>query len=203
MEPRQRLSEHLKMHGPTSIKGLMQALSLSENAVRHHLLALEREGYVMAVSDRYGEGAGRPARLYGLTDAAEDLFPKHYEKLLELVLEEAEHQEVLDPLVGNLVRRLAEQIRPHIDHLEPEKRIAVSAERLNLGGNLSRLERTPGGWELRAYNCPYLAAGCRFEQVCNIAPRVMSMATGLLAERVVCQRDGKEACHVVITIGLV
>jgi len=202
MDPRQRLCEHLKMHGPSSIRDLIHALALSENAVRHHLLALERDGYVHAVQDQPREGAGRPARLYGLTEAAETLFPKYYAQLLELVLTEAEHQTMLDPLVSSLVRRLADQIRPRLEHLAHEERILLAAEHLHLGGNLSQLERTPGGWELRAYNCPYLAAGCRFEAVCDIAPRVLSIATGLAAQRVVCQRDGKAACHVVISIGL-
>ncbi|SMB94477.1 helix-turn-helix transcriptional regulator [Deinococcus hopiensis] len=202
MDPKQRLCEHLKMHGPTSIRDLMQALQISENAVRHHLAALERGGYLRAVDDQPREGAGRPARLYGLTETAETLFPKYYAELLELILAEAEHQTMLDPLVGSLVKRLADQIRPKLENLTHEERILLAAEHLNLGGNLSQLERTPGGWELRAYNCPYLAVGCRFEAVCNIAPRVLSIATGLAAERVVCQRDGKAACHVLISIGL-
>ena len=202
MDPKQRLCEHLKMQGPTSIRDLMQALKISENAVRHHLTALERDGYLHAVDDQPREGAGRRAKLYGLTQTAESLFPKYYAELLELILAEAEHQTMLDPLVGSLVKRLADQIRPKLENLSHEERILLAAEQLNLGGNLTQLERTPGGWELRAYNCPYLAVGCRFEAVCNIAPRVLSIATGLVAERVVCQRDGKAACHVLISIGL-
>lgn len=178
----------------------MQALALSENAVRHHLQALEREGFARGVSEYQGEGAGRPARLYALTEAAETLFPKYYAQLLELVLAEAEAQALLEPLVGSLVRRLADQIRPLVEHLDPDARILMTAQRLNLGGHLSQLERTPGGWELRAYNCPYLAAGCKFEAVCNIAPRVISLATGFTAERVICQRDGQPACHLTVTI---
>ncbi|MFC4425951.1 helix-turn-helix transcriptional regulator [Deinococcus navajonensis] len=202
MDPRQRLCEHLKRKGPASIRDLMSTLTLSENAVRHHLQFLEREGYVRPVQEQQGEGAGRPARLYALTQAAELLFPKYYDQLLELVLAEAEEQALLDPLVGRVVRRLADQLRPHVEHLAPEDRILLVAERLNLGGSLSDLERTPGGWELRAYNCPYLAAGCRFEAVCDMAPRILSLATGLPTERVACQRDGRAACHLTIHIGL-
>lgn len=201
MEPRQRLCEHLKRNGPTTIRDLIVVLSLSENAVRHHLQALEREGFVRPVHDQQGEGVGRPARLYALTEAAETLFPKYYAQLLELVLAEAEAQALLEPLVGRVVKRLAAQIRPQLENLGPEERILVAAQRLNLGGSLSQLERTPGGWELRAYNCPYLAAGCRFEAVCDIAPRVLSLATGLPTERVDCQRDGKPACHLTVSIG--
>lgn len=199
MEPRQRLSEHLKRYGPTSIRDLMQALELSENAVRHHLQALEREGFVRAVSDQQGEGAGRPAKLYGLTAAAESLFPKYYAELLEFILAEAEAQAMLEPLFDSLVKRLANQIRPQLGNLDPETRLQITARYLNLGGSLSDLERTPGGWEFRAYNCPYLAVGCKFEAVCNTVPRVITLATGLPAERAACQRDGLPACH--ITIG--
>lgn len=203
MEARQRLCEHLKRVGPTTIRDLTETLSLSENAVRHHLHSLEREGFVCLVHDQQAERVGRPAKLYGLTEAAESLFPKGYAQLLELVLAEAEAQSLLELLVGSVVNRLADQIRPQIENLNPEERILVAAQHLNLGGSLSHLERTPAGWELRAYNCPFLAAGCRFEPVCDIAPRVLSLATGLPSERVTCQRDGKPACHLTVAIAQV
>lgn len=192
---RQRLLEHLKRHGPTGTRDLTEALGLSENAVRHHLHALERQGFVRGDAlEHPGQGAGRPARLYALTDAAEGLFPKRYAELLELLLAEAEAQSLLEPLVSSLVRRLADQLRPRLEGLSGEARLQAALESLNLGGSLTQLEPTEGGWEVRAYNCPYLSAGCRFEAVCDLGPRVITLATGLPAERVVCQRDGERAC---------
>lgn len=198
-EPRQRLIEHLKRHGPTSIRDLMRTLSLSENAVRHHLQALEREGYACRDSLVPPESAGRPAVLYALTEKAEHLFPKHYAELLALVLAEADAQAVLEPLLTSLAQRLAGQIEPHVRTLDPVARLHATATHLKLGGNLSDLTVTPAGWELRAYNCPYLRAGQQFEAICDMVPRVITLATGLPAERPACQRDGHPAC--LLTIG--
>ncbi|MFC4637688.1 helix-turn-helix transcriptional regulator [Deinococcus hohokamensis] len=199
VEPRQHLIEHLKRKGPTSIRELMEAVHLSENAVRHHLHALEREGYVCRDSLAHAEGAGRPPVLYALTEKAEHLFPKHYAELLALVLAEADHQAVLQPLLDSLVRRLAAQIQPAVAHLDPAARLQITAAQLHLGGNLSELKATPGGWEFRAYNCPYLKAGQQFEAICDMVPQVIALATGLPAERPACQRDGFPACQ--LTIG--
>ncbi len=41
----------------------------------------------------------------------------------------------------------------------------------------------------------YYEAGLRFEPVCDLLPRTIRRATGLPAERVVCQRDGARACR--------
>lgn len=69
---------------------------------------------------------------------------------------------------------------------------------MDYGDMLGTLEETPAGWELKAHNCLYYATGQRFEQVCNLPPKVITRATGLPAERPFCQRDGKRACHFLI-----
>lgn len=190
---------HLKRNGPTTIKQLIDHLGLAETAVRHHLHLLERQGFVQQGGPVDSDGVGRPAKTYQLTDTAEGLFPKQYRQLLELVLTTANAHGELPALMTHLTEHLVHELTPKLHGLNGEDRLKAAVHHLDLSGPLVDLERTPGGWEVHAYNCPYLAVGRKFEAVCDLAPRVLTLATGLPAERPACQRDGERACR--LTIG--
>lgn len=193
MDTRVLLLAHLKRRGPASVRELSEALDVSENAVRHHLAALGREGYLSEALER--DGVGRPAKRYWLTLAAEGLFPKRYHELLEAVLTQAESLGDLDALVAGVAARLADQVRGGLPGGDPRARLRALMEHLDYGDMLGALQATEGGWEFKAYNCVYRDIGCSFEPVCDLLPRIVTLATDLPAERVVCQRDGKRYCH--------
>src|SRR5437763_12185091 len=69
-----------------TVEELVQALDLTENAVRAQLVALERDGLVQQSGKRRSNS--KPASLYTLTEAAEGLFPKAYGPVLRQLLEE-------------------------------------------------------------------------------------------------------------------
>ncbi|GIW29416.1 MAG: transcriptional regulator [Meiothermus sp.] len=193
--PRQ-LMEYLKQHGPSTIKELMTHLGLSETAVRHQLSSLEKSGWLVKEQRRLGKG--RPATVYSLTKASEGLFPKRYPELLDAVLAEAEREGLIERLLEGVAESMARELRQKLEGLEGPARLEALLAHMDYGDMLGTLEETPAGWELKAHNCLYYATGQRFEQVCNLPPKVIARATGLPAERPFCQRDGKRACHFLI-----
>lgn len=198
METRDRVLRHLKRRGPSTVAEVAAALSLSLNATRHHLLALERAAIVASEPDRdRSDGrraAGRPARRYGLTLAAEDAFPKRYPELLAALLAVADQQRVLDPLLRGVVDALATPLRAQLMQLPPRERLWRLLQALEYGDMLPALTAESGGWTLVAHNCVYRDAGCQAVGVCELLPRVVEAATDLPAERLSCQRDGLAAC---------
>ena len=70
--------------GPRTVNDLARSLELTDNAVRLHLSALERDGLVEQEGVR--RGIGKPAHVFQLTSEAESLFPKAYATLLGEVL---------------------------------------------------------------------------------------------------------------------
>lgn len=192
MDSRTELINYLKQHGASTIPTLIKTLKLSENAVRHHLSSLQTEGFISVSSKR--QGLGRPAKLYALTVAAEGLFPKRYEELLTVILEEAQAKDLLEPILNAVVKRFIKDLGETRSSQTPEERLMALLEKLDYGEMLGQLEPTPFGWELKAYNCVYKDAGCKVEAVCDLLPKVISQATGLDAERPHCQRDGMRAC---------
>lgn len=195
MESRDRLLARLKRTGPATVPELVDASGLSENTVRHHLTRFRAAGLVDE-AEALHEGPGRPAKRYRLTRAAEGHFPKRYDELLQLVLAEAEAEDRLSPLLDGVARRLGGALRDELARLPPKQRLLALMERLDYGDMLGQLEETAGdGWTFEAHNCVYYQAGVRFEPVCDLLPRSIRSATGLPAERVVCQRDGSRTCH--------
>ena len=192
MSSRQALIAELKQQGGCTLQSLKEKLGLSENALRHHLGQLEHEGF-LSISEKR-EGVGRPAKVYALSSYAEGLFPKRYGELLGIILEEAHDKDWLEPLIKGVVDKLVKQISSNLTGKSAEERLMYLLEHLDYGEMLGQLEATEQGWELRAYNCVYRDAGCKFEAICDLLPRVISEVTGLDTVRPFCQRDGNRAC---------
>src|SRR5688572_13552132 len=70
-----------------TINDLSESLGLTDNAVRTHVAALSRDGIIEPVGTQRDTG-GKPARLYALTEAGEELFPKAYAMVLAGLVEE-------------------------------------------------------------------------------------------------------------------
>src|SRR5436305_14812310 len=67
-----------------TVNELAAALGLTDNAVRAHLLSLERDGLVHQSGIQ--PGVRRPHATYALTADAEQIFPKAYGPLVDLIL---------------------------------------------------------------------------------------------------------------------
>ena len=67
-----------------TVNELADALRLTDNAVRAHLLSLERDGLVSQAGKQ--PGFRKPHATYALTADAEQIFPKAYGALLDILL---------------------------------------------------------------------------------------------------------------------
>ncbi|HYC31363.1 MAG TPA: winged helix-turn-helix transcriptional regulator [Gemmatimonadales bacterium] len=175
-----------------TITSLAEALGLTDNAVRTHVAALERDGVVTHVGTRRDTG-GKPARVYDLTSAGEELFPKAYALVLGSLVEEisrtAGRERTLELLRG-VGRRLVADIPASAG---PEDRINAAAAVLRgLGGDLD-VERVPEGWRLRGYGCPLSAVTGGHPEVCALAQALVEEITGAPVKEC-CEREGRPRC---------
>jgi predicted ArsR family transcriptional regulator len=67
-----------------TVNELAEALQITDNAVRAHLLSLERDGLIRQSGTQ--RGIRKPHFAYELTDEAEHLFPKAYDALLNQLI---------------------------------------------------------------------------------------------------------------------
>ena len=90
--------------GVWTVDDLAARLELTDNAVRFHLEALEREGIVKKEGLRRTGGVGQPATMYSLTAGAEESFSRAYAPVLIAALEELRDQMSRPQLMSFLKR---------------------------------------------------------------------------------------------------
>jgi predicted ArsR family transcriptional regulator len=179
-----------------TITSLADALRLTDNAVRTHVAALERDGIVEHVGTQRDTG-GKPARIYQLTREGEELFPKAYAMVLTGLVEEIARTQGRKRAVA-LLRSVGRQVAASVaSPAGAEARVEAAAAALRgLGGDLE-VQRTDRGWRLQGYGCPLSAVAARRPEVCALAQAVVEEITGRpVAE--CCEREGRPRCGFVV-----
>ncbi len=191
-ETRAKLLNLLRRSRQT-ITALADALHLTDNAVRTHIAALERDGIVEQVGTHRDTG-GKPARVYGLTGEGEELFPKAYALVLGELVEEiarVDGWERATALLRAVGQRAASGAVAPVDR---EGRVAVAAAALrSLGGDVDVL-RTDGEYTLQGYACPLSAVTAKHPQVCALARALVEEITGEPVTEC-CERGARPRCR--------
>ena len=167
----------LLRQGHATVEELARALKLTDNAVRSHLAALERDGLVIQSGLR--RGVGKPAYAYALTPDAERFFPKSYGALLNLMLDALSERlpaDALDDLLRDVGHRMAAgQPAPTGDlRGRVERAVALLGE---LGG-LAGVQEQDGGFVIQGCSCPLAAAVEGHPQSCQIAETLLADVIG-------------------------
>ncbi len=175
-----------------SINDLAAGVGITDNAVRGHVAALERDGLVRARAQR--ATGGKPAQLYELTAAAEELFPKAYALVLTELLasiREEQGDAAMMATLSEVGRRLAQSAGT--SGADPEARVRAAAALLeSLGGALT-IEHDAGGWLLRSAGCPLSGAVVREPALCSLVETVVGEVSGCRT-REICDRTGLPKC---------
>jgi predicted ArsR family transcriptional regulator len=163
----------LLRRGVATVEDLAQALGLTDNAVRSHLTALERDGLVAQSGVR--RGVGKPAYTYALTPDADRLFPKAYGVLLSLMLDvlaERLPPAALDDLLRDMGQRLAQgQPAPTGDL---RARVDGAARLLDGLGGLAGVEEDEAGFVIVGCSCPLAAAVEGHPEACLLAEALLA-----------------------------
>ena len=175
-----------------TITSLADTLRLTDNAVRTHVAALEREGVVEHVGAQRGTG-GKPARIYDLTSEGEELFPKAYALVLGGLVEEIARSEG-EARAVELLRAVGRRVGagvPASDGTEARAKAAAAALR-SLGGDLE-VTAADGGWRLKGYGCPLSAVTAGRPEVCALAQALVEEITGRPVTEC-CDRGARPRC---------
>jgi predicted ArsR family transcriptional regulator len=175
-----------------TITSLADALRLTDNAVRTHVAALERDGIVEPAGIQRGTG-GKPARIYELTAEGEELFPKAYALVLAGLVEEIARTEGAERATA-LLRSVGRQVAGSVARPDDagERVQAAAAALRGLGGDLE-VRRTEDGWRLQGYGCPLSAVTARRPEVCALAQALVEEITGRSVAEC-CEREGRPRC---------
>lgn len=190
----------LQQHGPMSTKQLRAALGVSSlNAVREQLTGLAADGLVETSTMR--QGAGRPTHLYALSAKAQGLFPKGYDVLLKLLLEELATRTSgaeLEAILAGVSTRLAETYGGREAGEALEQRLATLVQSFAQHGTPISVVEQQDRLVLHGYSCPYYNVAQETSQVCGIEQQMLEQVLGRpvrLTRRIV---DGHASCQFVV-----
>ena len=159
---------------------LADALGLTDNAVRAHLAALERDGLVEQHRSRVRGGVGKPAYVYQLTAQADGLLPKAYAPVLQLLLTCLAERMKPEDLEG-LLREVGRRAAVGRAGAEEDLRLRIDAAYGLLGelGGVADLEEADGTVWIRGFSCPLAALVPEHPLVCRLAEALLTEVVGL------------------------
>jgi predicted ArsR family transcriptional regulator len=192
----------LLRRGAKTVEELARAVGVTDNAVRLHLAALERDGLVRALGVRREGSVGKPATLYGVPPEADATFSRAYEPLLTTLLVtltgrlgERELTEVL----RDVGRQLASTTPS--DSMSLEQRVRAAAAVLDSLGGDTTVERESGddaAWVVRGFACPLSRSVAECPPLCLAVEELVAGITGAkVVER--CDRSESPRCTFLVS----
>lgn len=176
---RQRILEYLQRQGRGTVKELGELLSLTSTGIRQHLTVLERDGLVDAREER--GRVGRPTLVYSLTEKADSLFPKTYDTLANLLLEEirgSEGNEKLHKIMQNVAQRLAEPFTDRVEGRPLKERVEETTRIMEEQGCLVDSSEKDGEFFIDEYTCPFPKTAEQDRAVCALHVEFVSILSG-------------------------
>jgi predicted ArsR family transcriptional regulator len=161
-----------------TVNELAAAMGVTDNAVRPHLTALERDGLVEQRSVR--RGVGKPAYVYHLTAEADALLPKAYGPLLSLLLSTLSDRmapEAVEELLRDVGRRVA-AAQP-VPGGDPRARIDAAVGVLGALGGVADIEETDDAVWIRGCSCPLAAIVPEHPEACQLAEALLTEVIGV------------------------
>jgi len=171
-------------------------LEISRNAVQQHMDKLERDGYVKM--GMLNKTAGRPVRVFVLTEAGINSFPKQYAWFSELILANLKQEmgaEALQRYLHQLATALAQGLLPQLAGKQKEEQYAELIRIMNELGFKARLNTTDGEQpSIEAFNCIYHDLTQKFEEVCEFDRALMTSLLNQDIDHVECMAKGGCVC---------
>ena len=190
----------LVRRGERTVNTLAERLRISDNAVRMHLIALERDGLIKRSGIIRSGGAGQPAAEYDLTPSGELALSTAYPAALAALAAAA--GERLDPRARRALfleagRRLAETISAKEGGTLQERAESCASLIDSLGGSAT-VTAAKGSATIEGAGCPLAAAVRREPATCFLIEGLLEQHGGVRAEQM-CSHGDRPACRFRLT----
>ena len=173
---RGRILDLLRAKAQT-VNELAAALDLTDNAVRAHL---ERDGLIHQAGTQ--PGFRKPHATYALTAESEQIFPKAYGPLLDLLLTVLARKlspKELRAAMREVGRRVADNHLLEVEGKPRAQRIEAALRILKELGGSATFQESAGRHFIRGNNgCPLAAATAHHSEACLIAESLLTQIIG-------------------------
>jgi predicted ArsR family transcriptional regulator len=183
----------LLRQGSRTIEELSTALGLTGNAVRSHIAALERNGFVVPAEQR--RTSRKPAQAYAIRPEAEQRLSKAYAPVLAGLLQILARK--MDPAdLRSLMREVGEQLADGHAASKADRLAGVRAAAMvlnDLGGAVV-VEQHNGELQLRGDGCPLAEAVRVHPEACRAVEALVSRVVGASVTEQ-CQHGDRPRCN--------
>ncbi|MGQ9571980.1 MAG: helix-turn-helix transcriptional regulator [Dehalococcoidia bacterium] len=197
----------LKRRAGSTVEELATALDLARMTIRQHLAALQRDNLVVAREVR--RPTGRPHFAYSLTAEGEETFPKRYDRLADMIIDEVallEGREIegLSPaekkalLFRKLARRVARQYVQRLEGKSLAERVVAVVDILQAESGFAEWQKLEGHFEILGYNCPYRRVAESQDEVCVWHQELLNELLGGRVRAVERQSRGGDCCRFIV-----
>lgn len=195
-----KILEHLLDHPDgATLDGLAACLGVTRTAAQQHVVRLLDLGY-LAFEDARG-AVGRPRRLYRLTEAGIDAFPRKYSWLANAILAQLATQ--MGPagsrgFMGELAGAVAQSLDlPAPADSTPDQRLRQVTALLNDLGYRAVLKpgAEAGAYVIEAVNCVYHSVAIQHPELCQFDVSLIGHASGMDVRLECCIARGGNACR--------
>ncbi len=159
----------LKKNGGMSIDDLSKLIEITPMGIRQHLLSLEKKGIVTYVPRR--RGIGRPGFVYMLTDAANELFPKAYDKFAVGLLRDIRKREGDEKIDAIFNWRRDRLFKARKDALSGKRSVEETLNALKQileeDGHFVEISKNSDNYQLKQYHCPINKLAKEFPDACK------------------------------------
>lgn len=183
----------LLREGTWTVDDLAERLSLTDNAVRFHMDALEKVGTVRKDGVRR-IGVGQPASVYSLSPVGEEAFSRAYAPVLIACLEELRDRSSAQQ-VATFLRRVGKRLARGFTHSPGPlaARVAGASDLLNTLGGITSVEKSGNTFRIVGRACPLSRAVEADHCVCAAVTSLVAEVVGAeVKER--CDRSGRPKC---------
>ena len=194
---KQLLKLLLKNKPGLTVDELSQELTITRNAVRQHLAALESDGLVAQGATR--PSGGRPQQLYALTGKGKEVFPRHYSWFAQLVIEAIKRErgsEGLSERLGEIGAGVAAQLRSQSPGLETREqkvaKLAVVMDQLGYNAKTTVAGKAP---VIEADNCVFHELAVKNPEICHFDLAMMGAFTDSKVDHQECMARGGNVCR--------
>ena len=161
-----------------TVADLAGSLGLTDNAVRAHLLTLERDGLVEAGGTV--KGFRKPHFIYRLTEDARHVFPKFYDSLFNRLLD-ALKRRMAPSSMASVLEEVGREMgsAKAADHAEPLKdRVGNALAALEELGGSATVVSEGEKITIKSSGCPFADAVAEHPEVCKIAESLVQEIVG-------------------------
>ncbi len=196
---RKQLMRHLlRNKSGASIDELARALGVTRTAVRQHLAALSRDALIAPGAER--ATGGRPERLFVLTQAGREAFPRHYSWFARLLIEAIAREHGTSGLrvrLGRIAAAVVAEMRPGSPVKESRRQKVEKASRMmdELGYDARTGKDLAGAPTIEADNCVFHELAMKNPEVCQFDLSLLSGLTGSKVDLTECMAKGGHVCR--------